>query len=136
VLASAPNFKLSPLMVTEPVNRLHEPFPATRPASGNARLAFEFAITGVPARSASIHSVPTSENGAADTAAFVGFLSPEGQPAVQRTTTTNNAQSDFTGTSRRVSRNYAVFFLVSNRYTNSSRIAPTTDMMNPADCPS
>src|SRR5262245_34702761 len=47
-------------MSTEPVNRLHEPFPAVFPSSGKVKVARELAITGFPARSSSVHCVPVS----------------------------------------------------------------------------
>jgi hypothetical protein len=61
VEANWPNLIESPVMVTLPVNRLHEAFPATRPVSTKEIEAFEFATTGVPARSVRSHSVPDKE---------------------------------------------------------------------------
>src|SRR5271157_2325334 len=64
VEASAANLIVSPETSTEPVNRLHDAFPAALRVSGNARVAFTFANAGVPARSCSTHSVPVSVSGA------------------------------------------------------------------------
>ena len=58
VEASGPSLIALPLSSAAPVNRLHEPLPATFPASGNASVARESAITGLPPRSSRLHCRP------------------------------------------------------------------------------
>jgi hypothetical protein len=56
VVARGLSLSVLPEITTVPVKRLQEAFPATLPESTKARLAFELATTGVPARSTSVHS--------------------------------------------------------------------------------
>src|SRR5262245_53212799 len=72
-----------PAISTEPVNRLHDPFPVTLELLGKSIEARERAITGLPSISSRLHSVPASPrsmsapDGAAAgaAAAWPGFLS-------------------------------------------------------------
>src|SRR5271169_6305045 len=52
-----------PLISMAAVKRLQEAFPEARPFSNTENEAFEIAMTVVPGRSVSSHSVPTSEGG-------------------------------------------------------------------------
>src|SRR5208337_2208438 len=140
VEASGPIFSVSPLITTLPVNLLHEPFPATRPASGNASVAFPPGSAGVPARSVSIHSVPGRETCVA-AAVFGGFAvvlledaHEERKGAIKPKN--NTTERSFTADSSCITKLYAVFLATNRRYRYKSRIAPTTDIINPADCPS
>src|SRR5258708_5736701 len=74
VEANWPNLMESPEIVTLPVKRLQEAFPAARPASRKDREALEFGTTGVPARSLRSHSIPESAAGSdGDGELFIGL---------------------------------------------------------------
>jgi len=63
VEATDPNLRLFPLISMAAVKRLQEAFPEARPFSRTEKEAFEVAMTVVPGRSVSSHSVPVSEGG-------------------------------------------------------------------------
>src|SRR5882672_11155680 len=73
VAASGPNLIETPEIDTDPLNWLHEPFPAACPAPGNPSVACGFSRAGDPARSRSTHCVPTRETLSAVAAGFPGL---------------------------------------------------------------
>jgi hypothetical protein len=83
------------VIATDPVKRLHEPFPATRPASRKDSVAFPPGSAGVPARSVSTHSVPGR-----DICETVGFEVPaaglfvEAHDATKSTVTPNDKEAE------------------------------------------